>query len=609
MAEQKKFQRTVADQMEMKALDEKVRDQTWLLFRDEETTYRQFYEWSSTYAHLFQKLHKDAKTDDNVRVAVFMDNHPSFIYSLGGCALTAGTCFGVNTGLRGQVLADLVNQARCQIVMCDDRHYDRVHDVRDKLKTVTPDRIFVTDTGEDFTPPEDIRMIHEAVGELNKDMGDAALLRPEVEVPMDSNLMIIYTSGTTGLPKGIRNTHAKLMTIGQVSGMMLVGAKPGDRGYACMPLFHVNSLFLAVMTSFVHNLSVVIKEKFTASGFAPDILKYGVTFWNYVGQPVHYIILALEREYGSEEAIIEAVANHPDNKLKVAFGNGASQIDQDKFIRYFGLDNMMESYGSAEFAIAAVGSKENPRGSVGMVMDPNVQIWNDHGEQCPPAEYDEQGRFLNYEEAVGEIVRVGGPLDTFEGYQDNPEAMAQKIRDGVYHSGDLGHVRVIKGRRYLYFDGRTDDWIRKDGENFSAENVAQVVADFPAVELGVAFGVPCPVSDEWVMVAVKLNEGQEFDPAAFHDYVERQCTGGDMDRKWKPDFVRVVDDFEHTRTQKILVRPLKHEYFNLEWVPQEGLYFFRRGFDSYRKFTDKDYEDLKAEFRENGREQLLETWR
>ena len=49
-----------------------------------------------------------------------------------------------------------------------------------------------------------------------------------------------------------------------------------------------------------------------------------------------------------------------------------------------------------------------------------------------------------------------------EGYQDNPDAMAKKIIDGVYHSGDLGHVRIINGKRYLYFDGRTDDWIEVD---------------------------------------------------------------------------------------------------------------------------------------------------
>ena len=49
-----------------------------------------------------------------------------------------------------------------------------------------------------------------------------------------------------------------------------------------------------------------------------------------------------------------------------------------------------------------------------------------------------------------------------------------KYRDGVYHSGDLGHVlRSSDGRRFLFFDGRTDDWIRKDGENFSAAQVAR----------------------------------------------------------------------------------------------------------------------------------------
>ncbi len=238
-----------------------------------------------------------------------------------------------------------------------------------------------------------------------------------------------------------------------------------------------------------------------------------------------------------------------------------------------------------------------------------MKIHNDDNEECPPAEFDESGRFLNYEEAVGEIVRVGGPLASFEGYMDNDEAMAQKIRDGVYHSGDLGHVRIIDKKRYLYFDGRTDDWIRKDGENFSAETVARAVAGYDPVELCVAYGVPCPVSDEWVMTAVKLRDGREFDPEDFNRYLEAQCTEGDMDRKWKPDFVRLVEDFEYTRTEKILVRPLKHEYYDLDWAPEGRLYFIRRGFDCYRLFTRDDLAALREEFRKNERDGLLETWR
>jgi fatty-acyl-CoA synthase len=608
--EKKTFQRTVADQMEFKALDEKTRDKTLFFFQDQEISYKQFYERSCAYAHLFQRLHRSSGADtDNVRAAVFMDNHPSFLYAYGGCALTAGTLFGVNTGLRGQVLADLINHARCQVLIVDDRHYDRIYDIRNMLKTVSPEQTFVVSTREgDFAPPEDIRGIDEVMSEVRDEMGDGSLVRPAVEVAMNTPLMIIYTSGITGLPKGIKNSHGKLMNLGMATGVLLQ-LKQDDIGYACMPLFHSNSMFLGVMSAFVNNVSIVIRDRFSASGFTPDILRYGVTYWNYVGQPVHYVILALEREYGSEEEIIKAVAENPGNRLRVAYGNGASPMDQDKFNRYFGLEDMMEGYGTTEMAIAVVRRKGDPRGSVGFIMDGKVKIYNEHGRECPPAEYDEQGRFLNYKEAVGEIVREGGALPAFEGYHDNPREESKKLRDGIYYSGDLGHIRIINNKRYLYFDGRTDDWIRKDGENFSAENVAQVVAGFPPVELAAAYGVPCPVSDEWVMVAVKLHEGQKFDQDAFYKYLEEQCSGGDMDRKWMPEFVRVVSDFEYTLTQKILVRPLKHEYYNMEWVPDCTIYYYRRGFDTYRPFTRADMETLLEEFKKAGREQLLETWR
>ncbi|MCP4681861.1 MAG: AMP-binding protein [Desulfobacterales bacterium] len=549
------------------------------------------------------------KRDENVRVAVFMDNHPSFLYAFGGCAVTGGTLFGVNTGLRGQVLSDIINQSRCQTLIVDDRHMDKIIDIRENLEIITPDSTFLVDTGmKDFTQSDDIKNIDQAVSELQNEMGDAAYARPDMDVPMDATLMIIYTSGTTGLPKGIKNSQAKLMSLGMISGALLQ-LKPHDVGYACMPLFHSNAMFLGVMSAFVNNASIVIKDKFSASGFAPDILKYGVTYWNYVGQPVHYILLALEREYGDEQSIIKNIGENPHNKLNVAYGNGASQVDQDKFMRYFALEDMMEGYGSTEMAIAATRRKGDPRGSVGFVMDNNVKIYNDNGKECPPALYDENDKFLNYTEAVGEIVREGGPLPVFEGYHELPTEDSKKIRNGNYHSGDLGHIRIVDNKRYLYFDGRTDDWIRKDGENFSAENVAQVVTGFPPVELGVAFGVPCPVSDEWVMVALKIQEGHSFDPQKFYDYCQQQCTHGDMDKKWMPEFVRVMDTFEYTRTQKILVRPLKHEYYNLEWIPEANIYYYLRGFDSYKPFKKTDMDSLFEDFRKNGREQLLESWR
>ncbi|MDY6832402.1 MAG: hypothetical protein SWC96_11305 [Thermodesulfobacteriota bacterium] len=65
---------------------------------------------------------------------------------------------------------------------------------------------------------------------------------------------------------------------------------------------------------------------------------------------------------------------------------------------------------------------------------------------------------------------------------------------------------MVNNRRYLYFNGRTDDWTRKDGENFSAESAAEYAAKIPGVALAVAYGAPCAVSDEKVMATVQMRE-------------------------------------------------------------------------------------------------------
>ena len=57
----------------------------------------------------------------------------------------------------------------------------------------------------------------------------------------------------------------------------------------------------------------------------PDVLQHGVTYWNYVGEPVHYVLNAIEKECGGDEArILKEVANNSKNLLKYAIGNGAA---------------------------------------------------------------------------------------------------------------------------------------------------------------------------------------------------------------------------------------------------------------------------------------------
>ena len=114
-----------------------------------------------------------------------------------------------------------------------------------------------------------------------------------------------------------------------------------------------------------------------------------------------------------------------------------------------------------------------------------------------------RGRPTNLEVAIGEIVETE-PTSGFEGYYKNEEATQARFRDGWYWSGDLAY-RDADG--WLYFAGRSNEWLRVDGENFAAAPVEAIVARFPDVRSLAVYAVPDdPVGDR-VMVAIELVTG------------------------------------------------------------------------------------------------------
>jgi fatty-acyl-CoA synthase len=566
---------------------------TWRRFRDE----------AVRYAHFF--LRRLSPCDDRRpgHVAMLMENHPELLALYAGCGYAGYTLFGVNTGLRGETLAGVINQSRARLLVVDESFLPELERVRAQLVNVADENLVVLRTRSETSLGD--RDLEERLAAEVAKPGES-LDSPGIAVEPQDNLMVIYTSGTTGLPKGINNNHFKLNVIGLTVSRQL-GLGVDDVGYACMPLFHSNALFLGFQPAFQSGASIALRDRFSASGFAPDVLRYGVTWWNYVGEPVHYILEVVRRQFGGDEERIRAeLARNPGNRFRYAVGNGASAPDIDRFMDWFGLEDVFELYGSTEAAISTFRKKGDPRGSVGEITDPNVKILDERGRECPVAELREDGKIANYAEAVGEICRVASDTALFQGYFDNPDANQSKYRDGVYHSGDLGHILLRDGQRFLFFDGRTDDWIRKDGENFSAAQVARILQEHEDVRLAAAYGVPCGVSDELVMAALTLRPGVRFDPEGFFSFCERQVSHGSMDPKWFPDFVRVVEDFEYTQTQKILVRELKRVHYDRRRLADAEIYWRRRGDRSFRPFGRADYEALRLEFETSERLDLLD---
>src|SRR5262245_28875860 len=426
-------------------------------------TYRQLRDESVRTAHFLLRRLGAIDEARAGHVAMVLENHFELLSLFGGCGFAGLTLFGVNTGLRGEVLSGVLNQSRSRLLVVDERFWPEVERVQRDLKHIADENILILPTaGGAVEASRDLRVC------LDREVGPAgrSLDRPSVDVASDRNLMVIYTSGTTGLPKGINNNHTKLCATGfGVSAN--IGLGQDDVGYACMPLFHSNAMFVGFMPAFWVGGAIALRERFSASQFVPDVLRYGVTYWNYVGEPVHYVLAAIENKFGGDEArITREITNNSRNHFRYAIGNGAAPPDIDRFMKWMGLEEMFELYGSTEAAISTFRRKGDPRGSVGEVLDAAVKILDPNDKECVPPELAPDGKLLHYEQCVGELTRVADDTGLFQGYFDNTKANTDKFRNGVYHSGDLGHILVVDGRRYLFFDGRTDDWIRKDGENF-----------------------------------------------------------------------------------------------------------------------------------------------
>src|SRR5699024_4514900 len=228
--------------------------------------------------------------------------------------------------------------------------------------------------------------------------------------------------------------------------------------------------------------------KFSASAFARDIREHEVTFFNYVGRALSYI-LAVPRD-----------AAEADNRLEVAFGAEASPAEVDEFRQRFGCE-AREGYGASEAAIRIVPVPGSPRQALGLpASGMRAEVRGEDGRECPPARFDGNGVLFNAEEATGEIVVLGAGR-TFEGYYKNPEAMADRLKFGGedFWTGDLAY-RDADG--YFYFAGRGSDWLRVDGENFGAAPVERILSRYPRFGGVHVFAVPDPATGDQVMCVV-----------------------------------------------------------------------------------------------------------
>jgi fatty-acyl-CoA synthase len=528
-------------------------DRTFLLFEDERTSYGDY---------LIRCLRAANVLDERLRtprhVGVLMENRPEYLDVLGGAALCGATVVGINATRRGPELERDIAHTDCSLIIADE-----------------PGLALLD--GLNVPPILDVESTYRDA------IGTAAAVDVGWFVTQKDLYLLIFTSGTTGAPKAVKCSHKRMLGTGTMVAD-LVGLTEDDCAYVTLPLFHSNPLMCGYLPTLIRGSRMALARRFSVGAFLPDVRRHEATYFPYSGKPLSFLITAPEHD------------DDADNTLRICYGNEGSFRIVSRFEERYGC-TVIDGFGPSEGAMGFPRKPSDPPGSVGK-PPPNIKVLRADGTECPAARFGPANELLNPDECVGEIVNVDG-VGRFEGYYNNPEAEAQRVRDGMYWSGDLGYVDP---NGYLYFAGRTEDWIRVDAENFPPRPIEELIERHPDVLAAAVYGVPDEAAGDRVMAAVQPFPGSTLDPNDLYWFLGEQP---ELSPKWMPTYLVVATELPRGVTGKVLVRELRREKFRLERA-RGPVSWRERGEEGYKALTPADEERIRKRFAEAGREHLLD---
>ncbi|HEX7291103.1 MAG TPA: long-chain fatty acid--CoA ligase [Conexibacter sp.] len=355
----------------------------------------------------------------------------------------------------------------------------------------------------------------------------AAEPRPGLaDVADDDTAVILYTSGTTGKPKGAELTHANLYVNAQTKLETLIQLSADDVILGALPLFHSFGQTAAMNAGLMAGACLSLLARFDPVKALQMMERDGVTV--FLGVPTMYNAM-----------LAVPAGERPDtSSLRVCISGGASLPVEvlRAFDEQFGA-KILEGYGLSETSPVASFNhpdRERKPGSIGTpIRDVRMRVVDEQDAELPVGE-------------VGEIV-IQGP-NVMKGYWQRPDATAEAMRGGWFHTGDMAKVDADG---YFFIVDRKKDLIIRGGYNVYPREIEEVLYEHPAVGEAAVVAVPHAELGEEVGAAVALKAGAEASAEELQAFVKERVAAYKY-----PRHVWFVGELPKGPTGKILKREI-----------------------------------------------------
>jgi fatty-acyl-CoA synthase len=490
---------------------------TALIYEGEDWTYAEFNRRANTIAHALRSLgvcHGD-------RVAYLDLNHPNFFVTMFAAAKLGAIFVPLNFRLTGPELTFIINDAGVHTLIHDASFGPLVESIRGDIHCRHHVRSFSEEP--EGTLADGMR----SFASLHADQRESDL---DNAVALDEVAVIMYTSGTTGRPKGAMLTHGNLLW-NNISAWIAFDTSTNDITLVCAPLFHIGGLNVTPLTAFTKGATVVLMRQYDPVKVLELIEQYKVT--SMFGVPAMFQFMTLaptfaDTDLSSVRTFICGGAPVPEPLIRLYADRGIP------FAQGYGLTETapFATIVPIEFASTKVGSAGLPP------FFTDVDLFDEDGEPVTtPGER-------------GEIV-VKGP-NVMKGYWNRPDATAEAIRNGWFHTGDIG-IRDEDG--FFYVVDRKKDMIISGGENVYPAEIEDVLYGHPAIAEAAVIGVPDAKWGETVRAIVVKKAQTELSEQEVIDFCQ-----GRLARFKQPRSVVFIDVLPRNPAGKVLKFELREQF-------------------------------------------------